>query len=297
MDPVETFADLFQGRLDVIGHEEGRCIKIENPTWDTFLNNIEDHLFGDTPYGVYPLTDIHGEACVRWGCVDFDTGVEEGLIHAANVKTALAMFSVRGWTEISRSKGTHMFVFFNDWLPASLVREALIGVCEVVGAPTTEVNPKQTDLRGIGNYVRLPYPNGYMNTGRRVMVEDQTLISLEEFLHTAYRERASFEMMQQVHSLYKPPPKPKPPKVEYTHQNLIPSGMKALSRHILNNGPKANGDRSGALFALAQQLRRDGLSMNEALPILYEADNRWGKYIARDGDTRYIDKMAEKVWR
>lgn len=298
MDPVLIFAQLFQGRLEVIGHEEGRCIKVENPTWQQFLVHMEDHLFGDNPYGVYPLTEVDGEAAVRWGCVDFDTGIEAGLIHGQNVRSVLHTFGIEGWIEISRSKGTHLFVFFDGWMPAKLVREALIGACETVQAPIDEVNPKQTDLRGIGNYVRLPYPNGYNEKQRRVMIEPSTLelYSLEEFLMEAPDLLCSLEQLQQLHTLYKPPAKPKPPKIEYIPDTNGPRGMKALSRHILANGPKETGDRSGALYALAQSLHRDGLTRSEALAILYEADQRWGKYIARDGDTRYIDKMADKVW-
>lgn len=303
-DTVDAFAYLFQGRLDAYGTEQGGCDRNTSGDWDAYRTRVIEHLYGDTPMGVYPMVLEHDEFRVSWGCVDFDEGDEVSWIHSRNLHTALSTFGIQGWIERSRSKGFHVWVFCDDWVPASTMREALLGACQIVGAPTKEINPKQTELRisddgslQLGNYVRLPYPHGYENGERRCVVDlDGSMIGLDRFCDTALDSTVVAADLEPLVAVYEPPAKPKPAVVPYISEPAtMRSGMKALSRHILNNGPKEGGDRSSTLYALAQSLHRDGLTYSEAIDVIYDADRRWGKHIER-GDPEYLDRMCAKVW-
>jgi hypothetical protein len=302
-DVVSGFASLFEGRLDVLGAETGMCVRVMHPTYSSYLDAIELHLFGDTPIGTYPMretTDSAGtEWFVKWGCVDFDLGYEVSIVHAMNLELILGTFGIKAWVEISRSKGVHCWVFASEWVPAAKMRFGLLGACQTVAAPTTEINPKNHILGDgkVGNYVRLPYPRGWEQTHRRVMVDTtrNDTIPLDTFVDVALEFRTNLAEIEALQELYEPPPKPKPPKVKYVHEPSRTYGIRGLSRHILVNGPKEGGDRSSALYALAQSLHRDGLTFDDALKVVYEADASWGKHIER-GDPEYLDRMCQKVW-
>ena len=126
----------------------------------------------EAPIGVYPLlpavANVHS---VYWGCVDFDEGEEASLIHAENLELVLNRAQIKGWVERSRSKGYHVWVFFQEAMRATDVRNGLLAACGIVAAPVKEVNPKQTELtgKGWGNGVRLPYPAG-RQPGRNVIL-------------------------------------------------------------------------------------------------------------------------------
>ena len=173
-DTMTGFASLFQGGSMAQSLPDGGFYPMENPdgsfypaTGEAYGRAIEGHLRRDgESIGVYPLMAVHGQDgalegfTVWWGCVDWDEGREASFIHAKNVHEVLAQIGIKGWVERSRSKGFHLWVFFTEPLAARIVRDGLIGICNVVGAPTKEVNPKQISLVGkkIGNGMRLPYP-------------------------------------------------------------------------------------------------------------------------------------------
>ena len=115
-----------------------------------WLSIAADHLRTGPSVGVYPLFHMADDFWVYWGCVDWDTGPVASMIHARNVREALKQLGVTGWVERSRSKGFHLWVFFEDAMLAKDVRNGLIAVCDLVDAPTTEVNPKQVELSGRG---------------------------------------------------------------------------------------------------------------------------------------------------
>jgi len=201
-----------------------------------YTTAVEDHLTNaDKPnIGVYPLTrhNTEDDAAVyvtQWGCVDFDEGEEASLAHAVNLQTVLQQLQVTSWIERSRSKGYHLWVFFEEPLPARKVREGLIGACNVVDAPTVEVNPKQLVLtgQGLGNGVRLPY--GYpRNEHRNIVVYGGADMSLDGFAELASKTRVTPVAWNAVTALYSPP-KPVPaPKVTYTYGGGGQNGPKSV---------------------------------------------------------------------
>jgi hypothetical protein len=274
-----------------------------------FETAIADHLTNDTKpnIGVYPLTrhrvtdepDEPSEAqatlfVTQWGCVDFDEGEEASLEHANNLQAVLQQLQVASWVERSRSKGYHLWVFFEEPLLARQVREGLIGACNVVDAPTVEVNPKQLVLtgQGLGNGVRLPY-GCPRREGRNVVLYGGADMNLEGFVKLALKTRVTADAWKAVTALYSPPKALPAPKVTYTYGGGTLSGLAGAVRR---GGPrpsadKPGGDRSATLFSLACAMVRQGFSNGDVLTELEAADKDWGnKFMKRrDGRQRLWD--------
>lgn len=308
--PDIKFARLFEGRTDAYGAEEGRA---ELAYGVVYEDRIREHLTGQRPMGVYPLryTDSDGWI-VNWGCVDFDEGEEASWVYANNLNQVLTHLGVQSWIERSRSKGYHVWVFSSETVPAHVMRRGLLGATQIAKAPTKEINPKaegfwmprtseaqplEPDTTKIGNYVRLPYPCGYGD--RRVMCTPITgdTISFEDFVDNAWEHRTNRSALAALVPLYRAPEKPKPKIVHVSSGNTGPalSRLGGLSYTIFQNGPLEGMDRSGTLWKLANHMYKDGLTCEEARELLYDADDRWGKYIAR-GTEEELEKILSRLW-
>ena len=310
-DPTLQFALLFRGgaiATDQSGVSTG-FRPLELPTGERvsalgedFLGECRQHLFNeDAPIGVYPLFRQGDDFRVYWGCVDFDEGEEDSLIHAKNLELVLNRVGVKGWIERSRSKGYHVWVFFEDPVPADQVRNGLLGACEVVNAPIKEVNPKQTELtgRGWGNGVRLPYPAG-RQPSRNVILSGGLEMGMEAFVGAAHESRCAPSAWKAVSALYSPP-KARPA----TDWGVPTTGddLAGLAATIRRNGPrpepqKPEGDRSSTLFSLACAMLKDGHSAARTLQELRSADSDWGgKYAARPDGEKWLRTTVENAQR
>ena len=300
----------------------GGFYPMENPdgsfytaTGEAYLRAVEGHLKREgESIGVYPLMAVHDPEgalqgfTVWWGCVDWDDGPEESLVHARNVHEALAQIGITGWVERSRSKGFHLWVFFTEPLAARIVRDGLMGVCNVVGAPTKEVNPKQTSLVGkkIGNGMRLPYP-ALRTPGQHEMLNPKALYSqiplADSFVASALETRITAEQWAAAHVLYK---KNEPEPVRRASYSYTGSRLTGVAEAIRRNGPrttsdKPHGDRSGTLFSLACHMIRQGYGDGDIAKELREADTDWGgKYAKRPDGGALLDTLLnsahKKAW-
>lgn len=305
---IELFADLFEGNTERYGTEHGGSVEAEYD-WDDLT---QWHLEGAIlPIGVYPI-DPDSNLC-RWGCIDFDEGEEESLIHARNVENFLECEGLTAWVERSRSKGYHVWVFMGDWVLASDMRNALLYACEFMDAPTKEINPKQSWLAPgeVGNYVRLPYPSmlhddwgANMYGQRRVVVaEDGWDLPLSKFVTTASLTRNSPLQLIKLAHRYKPTPRITKMSYTYLGEDIteeIEELLQRLSRdarRLYDNGPR-NADRSSTLCALAGCIARDRThEPAEARALLAEADKSWGKYHdgRHDTDLR-LDEIVDRAY-
>ncbi len=294
MNPDEMFLELFKGNHLVLGSEEGGCIRLDDngQLWEY---GMFGHLDGDNPIGVYP---VHMSK-VAWGCVDFDEGDHDSWIHAQNLRGILMRFGIRSWIEKSRSKGYHVWVFVNGWMAMKTMRHALLYACELVKAPTKEINPKQESLADdeIGNYVRLPYPGRGDHDGRRCFVGDHNEpLEFEESIEDAYRYRVEPGAIEALASRYTPPPPPDMSAPIATDGTPWWSRLSNYIKKIIEEGP-LDGDRSGCLYKIAQLVAEDGKhTAQECYLILEEADRKWGKFSQRrDKETRLME-IVEKTW-
>lgn len=312
---TSTFARLFKGRMDAYGTEEGGCERVAQWAWPVYESHINEHLHGYTPMGVYPMiNDSEQEWVVFWGCVDFDEGDEVSFIHATNLQTVLDAFDISSWVERSRSKGYHVWVFAKEAISAPRMRRALLAACDIAKAPTKEINPKAegfftTDDNGneipdwskIGNYVRLPYPQGWEETHRRCMVDnDGYPIDVATFTDIAFPTRITDDELEPLLELYVPPVKTQFNfnGVTATDPSELPSTreMNSTAYNAWKHGPFEGCDRSSTLWKLAKELRNSGYGFPEAMAFVNDADRRWGKHHAR-GDLDRLEKMVIKVYQ
>ena len=300
----------------------GGFYPMENPdgsfyaaTGEAYLRAVEGHLSKDGEgIGVYPLMEAHGPEgalegfTVWWGCVDWDEGREASFIHAKNVHEVLAQIGIKGWVERSRSKGFHLWVFFTEPLAARIVRDGLIGACNVVGAPTKEVNPKQISLVGkkIGNGMRLPYP-ALREPGQHEMLNPKATYSqiplADSFVTEALQTRITGEQWEAAVVLYKGN---EPAPVRRASYSYTGSRLTGVAEAIRRNGPritsdKPHGDRSGTLFSLACHMIRQGYRDGDIAKELREADDDWGgKYAKRPDGGALLDNLLnsahKKAW-
>jgi|TARA_R110002051_G_scaffold91970_1_gene161672 hypothetical protein len=265
-----------------------------------FIEIIEDHLLREPHIGVYPLFHNDDGFKVHWGCIDWDSGLEESLVHARNVREVLRQVDVVSHVERSRSKGCHLWVFFTNVMPAFDVRTGLIGACDVVDAPTKEVNPKQVELsnRGWGNGVRLPYGKNRRPGGYNEMMNPDVSFSkipVQAFTKEAMASRVTPEAWEAVTALYSPPEAPFGDE-EMPEGHAVGVDLRGLSGAIRKNGPrttsdKPHGDRSSTLFSLACAMIRDGYELQVVAGELEGADIEWGGKYARRPDGR------QRLWK
>tara|TARA_B100000287_G_scaffold226069_1_gene213315 strand:+ start:907 stop:1878 length:972 start_codon:yes stop_codon:yes gene_type:complete len=302
---VEDFADLHQGGAVADAGDEFRPRKDPDgkPTaheGPAFIAAVQDHLYGDYPLGVYPLLPTTPPT-VWWGAVDWDVDKdrdypEHSLIHAANVSNVLDMYGMVSFTEISRSKGVHLWVYAKEPVEAKTMRNALMAACLIVKAPVNEVYPKQVALsgKGFGNGIRLPYPN-IGRPGKQIIRRGSWTLSLDEFVREAMNNRYPATKFEELTELAPKAVTPSP--VPQRKLSWRRKSIGRVSQGILDNGPAmidGKVDRSKSMFTLAIGLVRAGYSQAEAISTLSEWDDRFArKFTDRpDAEQRYAEMVA-----
>lgn len=286
-DAVEIFMDLFRGRSDAYGTWSGGSVRSE-----VNYSSFARHLNGEELIGIYPLTS---ESTVRWGCSDIDV---DDLDAARNLQTAFKMKDVASYVE-KTVKGYHVWVFADDWVPAAVMRRAFLSAHQVIGLAPKEVNPKQEEATGLGNYVRLPYPDGYdqMPEVRYMLFDAQDVpMTLSQFLASAPYNRTSINLLKPLADLYRPPRRA---VVEPNINAPIRESLKYINGYIANiwrNGPMNNGDRSNTLVRMCHYMREYGTPINHAYCILVDADKRWGKFHERPDAVVHLTKIIEDAY-
>lgn len=279
---IELFEQLFAGRSDVTGGDAGVCLR-QQPDYRA-------HLDGTMPMGIYPLLD---DATTWWGCIDVDVD-DIGL--AANTWKSLKAIGLSSYVERSRSKGYHVWCFFDQPMPAALVRRALLVPSQLLGNEllSKEVNPKQAVLvpGSVGNYVRLPYPDGLHQTPERQVIldmgRDRQPVALARFVTSAMSRRNTLEQLTAAAALYREPvaaaPAPVQSSTNVTHMDRYIQS--ALTGEYQDIAGCASGGRNHRLYQSAMKLARlveRGLSESQIEATLMSACEANG-LLAEDGD-------------
>src|SRR5215207_10813970 len=131
---VLGFSHLFAGRTDAWWKGNGKGGTTQHRP--VHLGTFRGHLVGRWEMGTYPVTD---DARCRWGCIDID---KDDMRLATDVHSVWSHHGIQSWIEVSRSKGYHVWTFANDWVPATVMRNAGLWVAEVAELGKVEVNPK-----------------------------------------------------------------------------------------------------------------------------------------------------------
>lgn len=287
-DPIEKFMLLFGGRTDAHGTWEGGSKK-SPVSYETFAK----HLCGEELIGIYPLTD---GSSVRWGCSDIDV---DDLDAARNLQTALRVKSVPSYVE-KTARGFHVWVFANDWIPAPIMRRAFLSAHEVIGLPPKEVNPKQEEANGLGNYVRLPYPGGIdkMPENRYMLFDrDDEPMTLKQFIDSAYDTRVNINLLRPLAERHRPRTRAVLDQLQTSAsvQEAL-THVNAFVKNIWRNGPFESRDRSNTLCKMVHKMHEQGTPMNMAYIILHDADKRWGKFHLRSDCVEQLVKIVEDIY-
>lgn len=301
---VDQFDELFDGRRDVWGAIEGRCVRtsLTPQLW-------WEHLYGGISVGVYPLVHDSNDNkhYVKWGCTDIDLGYDK-IALAKNMHKALKALGITSWVEKTKGKGFHIWVFCTTWVPAATMRNALLVAHQLAGVPPTEVNPKQVDAsttqHGLGNYVNVPYFNDHAQLGKRVVfppggiAHDVAMLDRGTFATLALAARNPPAAIEAAANLYVPPPPPRAVRIEkYSGGIDTPvRRLNGLAFTIFNDGPLEGKDRSSTLAQLAYLCADSGLSPGEALEVLADADRRWGKFSERPDCYQQLGRMIERAY-
>ena len=294
---IDGFIDLFRGRGDCYGSDHGSCVRAP-------LNRdvFTAHLDGGPSIGVYPAVPMGSRPAICvWGCTDIDV---EDLGAARLMQRTLMAGGVHAWVERSRSKGYHVWVFVDHPVAAEDMRRMLLVAHQVADYPAREVNPKQSDVSvsKVGNYVRLPYPGGLVDTPlRRVILDDNDQpVPLGEFIMDVRAKRCTVEDVARISSMYVAPTR-QHAVIDFDIDESLDDALRRtspLARVIWKQGPLASQDRSTALVRLAHVCRESGISPSMCNIIVIDADKRWGKFHARgEAGIAEIHKIVEKAYR
>jgi TOTE conflict system primase-like protein len=147
------------------------------------------HLAGQYHLGIIPLTEQND---CWWGAIDID--VYDGLDHMALVRQ-LASLKVPSVVCRTKSGGAHVYVFFNQPVPAYVAQPKLYEIAAAIGHGGTEVFPKQAERAetGTGNWLNMPYYGGD-TTKCWGYSQNGGAMSPEQFLDVA--ERVSMTLVQ-----------------------------------------------------------------------------------------------------
>lgn len=296
MREVDRFKRLFRGRGDVWGHDEGRCVKekLTDEHW-------EDHLVGRQGIGIYPAVPVpDGRVVCAWGCTDIDI---EDYGRAILLQDTLEQVGISSFIERSRSKGYHLWIFSSAPVSATDMRNMQLVAHQVADIPPIEVNPKQTDvtLGKYGNYVRLPYLGGLVDTpDRRVILDGNgDPMPLDMFLDSAEASVTDAAVISQVAALYQPP---RQQHIQIDMSELdediatVLRNISPLGYVIWRDGPLEGNDRSRTLMRLAHLCRDSGLTPSQAVVVVRDADRRWGKFHDRADCDEQITNMVTRAF-
>jgi hypothetical protein len=287
LDAVEVFMSVFDGRRDAYGGWDG--MSIPNPVNYALFAR---HLYGEELFGVYPLRE---DSTVKWGCIDIDT---DDLDTARNLQTALMMKGIHSYVEKTR-RGYHVWVFADYWVRAYVMRRALLAACDAIGYSAKEVNPKQETSSGLGNYVRLPYPNGMneMPENRYMLKPNDTPMDLDAFIGEVDEHLVSANQLIPLAEKHSPPKRTV--INDYSTSASVKEALAftdGLATTIWKYGPMQGRDRSNTLCRLAHKMKEADTPAKYAYVILKDADKRWGKFHEREDCDEQLMKILTDIY-
>jgi hypothetical protein len=287
---IDGFVTLFRGRGDAYGSWEGGCIK-QPLTRAVFAAHLEAR----TPIGVYPSVPSGNDPFCIWGCTDIDY---DNYNEAALLQRTFAAVGVTAWVEKTR-KGWHIWIFAEEPVPSKDMRNMQLAAHQVCGLKPREVNPKQANvtIHSFGNYVRLPYPQ--VEPHQRYMVDSAGVrIDPEAFIAAALATRVPKDKVEWLATHYREPIAAQiaigTPTADMT---AAASMLTPLGKVIWRNGPIEGRDRSSTLQHLAHECRKSNIATSDALMLVKDADQRWGKYSTRGtAGERELLKLVERAY-
>jgi hypothetical protein len=165
-EKIELFMGLFSGLRCAYGTysaETGRTYQVKSMVRKS---TISSHLWGTRPYGVYLLVADK----TRAAAIDFDTRELEPVVKFI---TQTDRLEIPAYIERSKSKGHHVWMFFEHPVPACKARAVVHHILDKTGFGDTEVFPKRDRLGenvSYGNFINTPLFNLAVKKQKTVFV-------------------------------------------------------------------------------------------------------------------------------
>jgi hypothetical protein len=292
------FSSLFAGRRDAyfLSKEKGG-----SAVWEPVsLQLFRRHLMGEVEIGTYPVLD---NSLCKWGCIDVDNENEsDAWEQATDLWAVWRYWDVPSWIERSRSKGYHVWVFPDEWLPSSVMRNAGLYINSIAGEPSKEVNPKNDSpwrLRtGLVNTVRTPY-SGSANEGRMIVVnpeDKEDSYSLRYFTERASSQRTPVRKLYALATQQQKAQRRKAyvsPWQDGTATRSYSETQQDAARILTGSRSVGPGERDQQFWTMANLLHRSGEEYGSALQRVSKA---WHEQVTDQRDFP-LDTALEKVRR
>lgn len=228
------YMELFQGRTDAFAEQQddGSYRPVRRPiTKEDYLA----HGRGEHTYGIYTTQRNNTTKLLV-----FDVDVLDNFETLTKIATVLDVFAgVWFWTEFSGRKGHHIWVFFERWNNAKLVRRAGLGILQVAGVKC-EVFPKQNEVSDLGNLVKLP-----LGIHR---VSGEWSVGIERDWRDA--ELVTYSQLENMAARYQEPTPPSINRVPIPAQKMG-DASKTLERRLDLIAETPEGERNNTLYKTA----------------------------------------------
>lgn len=245
--------------LGLIGNPDVYAVQHKDGSWHPVRERltpkvIAAHRAGEVTVGTY-IVKPPDQARTLVLDIDADTD-DEAQVMLTAVLDVLDELDIRRAVEFSGRKGYHVWVVAEDYMDASILYRLGRGIREEAGYPNMEVFPKQTEVRDLGNLVKLPggvhavtgKENNFITYGHSDLTP--TWSSVLTMASAAYPEVGLRKRKGDA-----------PDVIEYPCVYDIQSGVKEGGRNI-------------HLFHLAVMLRRWSLLDENVAAILYRANDQ-----------------------
>ncbi len=265
-EKIRLYKHLFTGLRYVYGTYDlhnGKTRQVKKTVTDEV---ILDHLTGRRPYGVYLLVNDKIKALA----VDFD---EDNLMLPVNFTAIANEYGIATYIERSKSKGHHVWLFFDRFLTARKARMVAGHILTEMDQPRTEIFPKQDSLNSsiaYGNFINAPLFGDLVIRDRTVFLDPEDPIYiypdqwhlLKNIQKISERQLdAVIEKHRILDSRYEIPDKKtdRPSNLDpmITSSGLLPCGQRMLAEGV-------TAYQRVSCFRLAVQLKRSGLPFDLA---------------------------------
>jgi len=272
-DKLCIFRACFTGLPNAFGTYDpktGQVRQVKQPVTDDVLLN---HLRGRQPYGVYLLIGDKTRAVA----VDFD---EEDTWKPLQFVRQAAHYGIQAYLERSKRKGWHAWLFAElPGVSAGKARIVVKAILEDIGAPTTEVFPKQDRLGEavqFGNFINVPLFGALVPQGRTVFVDPDAGFTPfpNQWDILAQAKRVKESLLDEIieindlggnHASANPAAHKGQPSSSF--HGLLPCAQRMLAEGV-------TGYQRIACFRLAIQLKKVGLPLASTVAVLLDWASR-----------------------
>ncbi|MCL5808099.1 MAG: hypothetical protein M1418_06075 [Deltaproteobacteria bacterium] len=265
-EKIALFKRYFSGLPNVFGTydpDTGRSWQEKRlVTSETILT----HLKGKRHYGVYLLVNDITKAIVT----DFDNHDSSKPLEFIR---AAHHYRLPAYIEISKSKGFHVWIFFNEHgVKADKARLVVKTIMKDIDSAQTEIFPKQNSLNSqvsFGNFIYAPLFGRLVPEGKTVFIEPETMKPHQnqwDFLESIQRvEESILDDIIEINGLTGQQP-PDNRTNQSKERPVQGTGLPLCTQSMLQNG--VTQFQRSSCFRLAVQLRRIGLPFDATVSVL-----------------------------